>query len=130
RLGREEQLQSAYQIPVLARVQRESRRRSGPLRPDELSPATRDGYQTLHAALTVSRPAAASRSVLVTGPSAGDGKSTTSINLACALAASGKRVLLVEADSRRPTLAHALGVRASPQLADRLAGRAPLEDAP
>ena len=130
RLRREEQLQASYQIPVLARVQRESRGRSGPLRPDELSPATRDGYQTLHAALTVSRPAASSRSVLVTGPSAGDGKSTTSINLACALAASGKRVLLVEADSRRPTLAQALGVRSSPELADVLTGRASLEDAP
>ena len=36
----------------------------------------------------------------------GEGKSTTSINLAYTLAETGKRVLLVEADMRRPQLAH------------------------
>ena len=42
--------------------------------------------------------------ILVTSPHAGDGKSTTSSNLAISLAQNGKRVLLVDADLRRSSL--------------------------
>jgi capsular exopolysaccharide synthesis family protein len=42
--------------------------------------------------------------LLVTSPHAGDGKSTTASNLAISLAQSGKKVLLVDADLRRPSL--------------------------
>ena len=42
--------------------------------------------------------------LLVTSPNAGDGKSTTAANLAVTMASAGKRVVLVDADLRRPTL--------------------------
>ena len=41
--------------------------------------------------------------ILVTSPNAGDGKSTTASNLAISLAHAGHRVLLVDADLRRPS---------------------------
>ncbi|MGD0540700.1 MAG: polysaccharide biosynthesis tyrosine autokinase, partial [Tepidisphaeraceae bacterium] len=44
------------------------------------------------------------RSILVTSPSPGDGKSTIACNLACGLALNGRRILLVDANFRRPEL--------------------------
>ena len=43
--------------------------------------------------------------LLVTSPKAGDGKSTTALNLAATCARAGERTLLVDIDLRRPTLA-------------------------
>lgn len=44
------------------------------------------------------------RSILVTSPSPGDGKTTVACNLAAALALNGRRILLVDANFRRPQL--------------------------
>jgi capsular exopolysaccharide synthesis family protein len=54
----------------------------------------------------------AKRQVLgVTSPTAGDGKTTTAVNLAVTLAQSpGARVVLIDADLRRPFVAHSLGL--------------------
>ena len=51
------------------------------------------------------------RTITVTSSIPNEGKSTVSINLAQAIATSGKSVLLVEADMRRRSLADMLGVR-------------------
>ncbi len=51
--------------------------------------------------------------MLVTGGSPFDGKSTTPINLSAALASSGDRVILVEGDSRRPSIGAALNLEGS-----------------
>jgi non-specific protein-tyrosine kinase len=50
------------------------------------------------------------RTIAVTSPSAGDGKTTTLANLAVALAEGGARVLAVDADLRRPGLHAAFGL--------------------
>ena len=51
------------------------------------------------------------RTITVTSSIPNEGKSTVSINLAQAIATSGKSVLLVECDMRRRSLADMLGVR-------------------
>jgi capsular exopolysaccharide synthesis family protein len=66
---------------------------------------------------------------LITSAEEGEGKSTVSVNLALALAAVGQRVLLLEADMRRPTAASALGVHSRvPGLSDLLISHDSVED--
>lgn len=56
--------------------------------------------------------------ILVTSAGAEEGKSTTLSNLAVTIAQSGKRVILVDADLRRPTLHQAFGLKNSVGLTD------------
>lgn len=114
RLRREEQLRDRFRLPVIGRVPIErGRRRGRALLPTELSLGTLDAYQSLRASLsTRRREALASHVILITSPSPGDGKTTAAINLASAVAAAGKKVILVEADLRRPAIGKALGLRA------------------
>jgi protein-tyrosine kinase len=80
-----------------------------------------DQYQTLRLGLQRLKAARDVRLIAMTSPTTGDGKTLTAINLAGALArGADSRVLLVEADLRRPTLADQLGIagNAAPGLAD------------
>lgn len=71
----------------------------------------------------------APRVIAVTSGVPGEGKTTTAINLAAALAEAGYRVCLVEADFRRPTIAKMLGLSADIGFTTVLIGKAPLETA-
>lgn len=67
-------------------------------------------------------------SLFVTSATPGAGKSLISINLAIAVALEGNQtVLLVDADLRRPSLSHHLGIQCENGFADYLAGLVPLE---
>ena len=60
------------------------------------------------------------RTLLITSPGAHEGKSTVLLNLALAFVESGRRVLMIDADLRRPSLHRALGVSNEGGLADML----------
>lgn len=61
------------------------------------------------------------RSILITSPLPGDGKSTVALNLATALAERAKRtVLLIDADLHQRTIAQSFGLQAGPGLAECL----------
>lgn len=61
------------------------------------------------------------KAILVTSPSPGEGKSTVALNLALALEATGKRVILIDADMRRPKLCKYAQVEREPGLSETLA---------
>jgi len=67
--------------------------------------------------------------IAVTSPGPGEGKSTTAANLAVALAQSGQRTLLVDADLRRPQVHRAFSLVQEPGLTNILVGRAPAREA-
>jgi capsular exopolysaccharide synthesis family protein len=60
------------------------------------------------------------RSILVTGPSPDDGKTTIACNLAAGLALNGRRILLVDANFRRPKLHQIFGMENEQGFADVL----------
>lgn len=66
------------------------------------------------------------RSLLITSAGPGEGKTTTSANLAVVLARAGARVLLVGADLRKPAVHRAFGREVGPGLSDVLVGDADL----
>lgn len=61
-----------------------------------------------------------SRVIGVSSALSGEGKSLTAVNLAYALSQLGQKVLLVDCDMRRPTLAEKLGIRKRPGLSSYL----------
>jgi len=67
-------------------------------------------FRLLHANILSAAPTRRCRSLVITSPSHGEGKSFLAVNLAVACAQSGERVLLVDADLRRPSVHHVFGV--------------------
>jgi capsular exopolysaccharide synthesis family protein len=65
--------------------------------------------------------------ILVTSAMPGEGKTTTSLNCAAAMAQQGSRVLLVEADMRRPTLRTELGIAGTQGLSSLIGGSISLD---
>ncbi|CAN5398352.1 polysaccharide biosynthesis tyrosine autokinase [soil metagenome] len=68
------------------------------------------------------------RTIVVTSPLPGDGKSTIACNLALTLAAGGRTVVLIDGDLRRSMVAKTMGLPGGAGLTDVLSGRAVLSD--
>ncbi|WNB85213.1 polysaccharide biosynthesis tyrosine autokinase [Cellulomonas sp. ATA003] len=68
------------------------------------------------------------QTIVVTSSLPGEGKSTTTVNLAISLADAGSRVILVDADLRRPSVAEYMGLEGEVGLTTVLIGRATVED--
>jgi capsular exopolysaccharide synthesis family protein len=86
-------------------------------------------YRQLRTRLTHADGAQNLRTVLVTSPQKGEGKSITAANLALTMAQElQRRVAIVEADLRKPSLRHFFGLPAGPGLSEYLTGAAELRD--
>ncbi|RYE55675.1 MAG: polysaccharide biosynthesis tyrosine autokinase, partial [Sphingobacteriales bacterium] len=68
------------------------------------------------------------KTVMVTSSMSGEGKSFVSINLAVTLALSGKRVILLELDLRKPKVSQALGLDNSSGFSNHIIGQKTLEE--
>jgi len=68
------------------------------------------------------------RTILITSVQPGEGKTTISVCLARVMAMAGKRVLVIDADFHKPSVANALGVQDETGFADILAGEPTLGD--
>lgn len=87
-----------------------------------------ESYRRVQTNLQFLGAAGALRTIVVTSAIPREGRSTTSINLAIAIAEKGNRVLLVDADLRRPSLAHECDIESAVGLTTILIGEATLED--
>ncbi len=87
-------------------------------------------YRALRTRLAQVEGSSALRTVLVTSPQKGEGKSVTSANLALTMAQElQRRVIIVEADLRKPSMRQLFGLPPGPGLADYLCGSCELNQA-
>lgn len=93
-----DELQEVLGVPVLCPVPRRSQRNA------QSQIAFDESFRFLRANLQFARTDRPLRSLTITSPSDGEGKTTTSVNLARAFAESGQRVVVIEGDLRRPGL--------------------------
>lgn len=88
---------------------------------ENLEFTAREQYKLLRANLSFTLPVTDGCSIIgVTSSMRGEGKSTTAINLSYVLAENGKRVLLIDADLRIPSIAKKMDISGSPGLTNLL----------
>lgn len=87
---------------------------------DHRSPVV-EAYRSLRAAVQFSTAGGTPKSILVTSAVEGEGKSTVAVNLAAQFAKTGLRVLLIDADMRKPSLHRLLACHGSGGLSQYLA---------
>ena len=105
--------------------------RLNPLLVAGLAPASpaAEQYRALRTRLGRAEGTSSLRSVLITSPQKGEGKSITAANLALTMAQElQRRVVIVEADLRKPSLQQIFGLPPGPGLAEFLNGAAELKD--
>ena len=88
-----------------------------------------ESYRALRTNLRYLDVEGSSKSIVITSAGPGEGKSTTAANLAIVMADAGARVVLIDADLRKPKVAKLLGIEGGIGLSDLLIGRTTLEDA-
>lgn len=86
-----------------------------------------EAYRTVRTAIYFGVPVGEAKRILVTSPAPGDGKTTCASNLAIAIAQSGQRVVLLDADFRKPTLHRVFDLSKEIGLSSVLAGQETLE---
>ncbi len=96
---------------------------------NDVRSASAESYRKLMTNLMYSASRPGLRVVVVTSASAGEGKTTTTANLAVAFAQQGRRVALVDADLRRARVHDVFGLGLEPGLTDLLVGNATIEQA-
>lgn len=123
-------------IPVIPEVKRNNRKKqaASPINETVLTlhkprSTIAEAYRAVRTGLNFGVRGEGHKVVQVTSPDPGDGKSTFTANLAVSLAQTGKRVLLVDADFRRPRVAKIFGIESSLGLSGVIQGTADLTDA-
>jgi capsular exopolysaccharide synthesis family protein len=88
---------------------------------DPKSPVS-ESYRSLRTNITYATAESKIKSLLISSPQPGEGKSTTTANLAIAFAQLRKRTLLIDADLRKPVLHNVFDRTRGPGLAEYLIG--------
>jgi len=129
KVGTEEDVRALTDRPVLGVVgfDQEVPRHPVILRDEPLA-APSEAVRRLRTNLQFIDVANRPKSIVISSSIPGEGKSTIAINLAVSLADAGARVILVDADLRRPSIAEYIGIEGRVGLTTVLIGRADVED--
>jgi polysaccharide biosynthesis transport protein len=133
RIREPKDLEAVYGLPLLgvvpesAALSRSSRRGSNSK--GALPAGEAEAFHLIRAHLRYFNVDRELRVLMIVSAAPGDGKTTIARNLAAAATRMGSRVLLIEVDLRRPTLAQQLDIPAGPGLSDVLIGATSMDDA-
>lgn len=102
-----EEISATFGIPVLGIVPVMSRHQKASARGQKVfhQPDSHEAeaVRTIRTAVFFGAPVDRAKSILITSPGAGDGKSTLVSNLGIAMAVAGQRTIIVDGDLRKPT---------------------------
>lgn len=129
RVRRPADIEALYDLPVIGSIPSvHSSQNVALIAAQKPSSVQAEAYRELRTNLHFMLTADRMNTLLVTSSLSGEGKSSTAINLAQVLAQAGDRVLLVDADLRRPSLATELGLERTVGLTTVLIGDVELDD--
>jgi capsular exopolysaccharide synthesis family protein len=128
-----EEIQTVIGLPILGVVPAMAGRRTAVARAMtvHLDPRSvvAESYRTIRTALYFGTTGTRCKTVLITSPESGDGKTTSASNLAIAIAQTGRNVLLLDADFRKPTQHKNLDIKDAVGLSSVLIGHESLDRA-
>jgi len=108
---------------------RNGQRAEGLITVHDARSSSAEAFRTLRTNLIFSQAVQTLRTIVVTSPSPGEGKTTTAANLAVSFAQQGMRVLIMDCDLRRARLHKVFRVNRSPGFTEYVLGQATLEEA-
>ncbi len=133
------EIEAVTDLPSLAVIPRA--RRSSAEQASHLSTAQRniglltqpksqfaEAFRSLRTSLMLSHVGQPPKRILFTSATPSEGKTTVATNLACVLAQGGERVLIIDADLRRPNVHHRFGLNGRVGLTTLLTGATSFED--
>jgi succinoglycan biosynthesis transport protein ExoP len=129
RVHGERELRTVSDSPILGGIAWDSQAKKRPLtvHTEPKSPRA-ESFRSIRTNLAFLDFESTHRSFVVTSSIPSEGKTTTALNIAIAIADAGSRIVIIDADLRRPQVANYLGIEGAVGLSDLLIGRADLDD--
>lgn len=123
-----DEVEERFGVPLLGHVPRLTGNMSAIEQLANPASHVSEAYQTIRTAVELSTERGTPKTLLVTSSRPGEGKSTTALAMARDAANAGRKVLLIDADMRRPSLHRALHIPREPGLSNFLTQQIIAED--
>lgn len=120
RIQTRKEIQNSTTIPIAGEIDMESRTTKEIIVSAGYQTDVAEQFRSLRTNLNYLKQGTAGKVMMITSTMPGEGKSFVSINLANTLSSTGKKVILIELDLRRPHIAKTLGLNSRPGMTDYL----------